>query len=136
MTPIQVIQLINLIVNEGEVFYPHLNLGREKDSFSVDYNKNVWKFIKSAMYDAVNSNGGTAYKAKINHPNVKVYGKTGTAQVCSNCGIEPHAWFTGFIEYGNNQKVSICILIENGGKGSNIPSAMSREIFEFLLKDV
>ena len=136
VTPIQVIQLINLIANEGETFYPHLNLAKEKDSFIVDYNKNVWKFIKSAMYDAVNSNGGTAYKAKINNMNVKVYGKTGTAQVCSSCDIETHAWFTGFVEYGDNKKLSICIMIENGGKGSNIPSAMSSEIFEFLLKDV
>ena len=100
------------------------------------YKKNVWKIIKNAMYAAVNDNGGTAYKAKVNKKNVKVYGKTGTAQVCSNCDDEAHAWFSGFVEYGDNQKLSICILIENGGKGSNIPADMSRKIFEYILKDV
>ena len=88
------------------------------------------------MYAAVNDNGGTAYRAKVNKKNVKVYGKTGTAQVCSNCDDKPHAWFSGFVEYGNNQKLSICILIENGGKGSNIPADLSKKIFEYILKDV
>ena len=40
------------------------------------------------------------------------------------------------LKYGNNQKLSICILIENGGKGSNIPADMSKKIFEYILKDV
>jgi len=136
VTPIQVIQLINLIANEGKTYYPHLNLFERNQSYIANYKNNVWKFIKNAMYAAVNHNGGTAYKAKVNKKNVKVYGKTGTAQVCSNCDDKPHAWFSGFVEYGNNQKLSICILIENGGKGSNIPADMSKKIFEYILKDV
>ena len=136
VTPIQVIQLVNLIANNGKAYYPRLNLFERNESYTVDYKNNVWKFIKNAMYAAVNDNGGTAYKAKVNKKNVKVYGKTGTAQVCSNCDDKPHAWFSGFVEYGNNQKLSICILIENGGKGSNIPADMSRKIFEYILKDV
>ena len=136
VTPIQVIQLVNLIANNGKTYYPRLNLFERNESYTVDYKNNVWKFIKNAMYAAVNDNGGTAYKAKVNKKNVKVYGKTGTAQVCSNCDDKPHAWFSGFVEYGNNQKLSICILIENGGKGSNIPADMSKKIFEYILKDV
>ena len=135
VTPMQVIQLINLIANDGDVYNPHLNFFRETELISLDYNKNVWKIIKKAMYDAVNSNGGTAYKAKVDDHNVKVFGKTGTAQVCSNCDVEPHAWFAGFIQYNKDKKISICILIENGGKGSNIPAALSKEIFEFILED-
>ena len=87
------------------------------------------------MYDAVNGDKGTAYKAKIDNSSVSIYGKTGTAQVCSNCDSEPHAWFTGFMEF-DNKLVSICILIENGGKGSNIPSEISGEVFDYILNNV
>ena len=85
------------------------------------------------MFDAVNKNGGTAYNAYINNKNLKIYGKTGTAQVCSNCDLLPHAWFAGFIELDNKKKYSISIIIENGGKGSNIPAIMARKIFEFIV---
>ena len=56
-------------------------------------------------------------------------------QLCSNCEIEPHGWFGGFIELDNGKKFSICILIENGGKGSNIPSIMARNIFNFIVEN-
>ena len=135
VTPIQVIQLINLIANEGKFFYPSLRVHNEKEFQLVDYKNHVWKFIKKAMYDAVNGDKGTAYKAKIDNSSISIYGKTGTAQVCSNCDSEPHAWFTGFMEF-DNKLVSICILIENGGKGSNIPSEISGEVFDYILNNV
>ena len=68
------------------------------------------------MYDAVNSNGGTAYNTRISPEYGTAYGKTGTAQVCGNCEIEPHGWFAGYLELNNKKKFSICVIIENGGK--------------------
>ena len=62
----------------------------------------------------------------------KVYGKTGTAQICSECDLLPHAWFAGFLEF-KNKKFSISVIIENGGKGSDLPSEMSRKIFKYLV---
>ena len=84
-------------------------------------------------YDAVNESGGTAYKTKIDLDDVKVYGKTGTAQICSNCDLLPHAWFGGFIEFNQDKKFSIVIIIENGGKGSNKPTIMAKKIFKYIL---
>ncbi len=46
-----------------------------------------------------------------------VGGKTGTAQVGGD--LEPHAWFTGFAQNGD-QAVVIVLLIENGGEGSQV----------------
>jgi cell division protein FtsI/penicillin-binding protein 2 len=43
----------------------------------------------------------------------------------------PHAWFAGFLEL-NKKKYSIVIIVENGGKGSNIPSIMARKIFQYI----
>ena len=84
------------------------------------------------MYDAVNKSGGTAYNAKIEKIKGDVYGKTGTVQICSDCDILPHAWFAGFLETDNNN-YALTIIIENGGKGSNIPSKMAKTIFEFIV---
>ena len=86
-------------------------------------------------YDAVNKSGGTAYNAKLNPSIAKVYGKTGTVQICSNCDIPPHAWFGGFVEFENNRKYSVSVLIENGGKGSNIPAKIAKKIFEFIFNN-
>tara|TARA_B110001454_G_scaffold94097_1_gene89554 strand:+ start:3012 stop:4727 length:1716 start_codon:yes stop_codon:yes gene_type:complete len=131
VTPIQIANLINIIQNEGYAISPHLNKNNNSKKNVIKYDKKVWKIIKQSMYDAVNKDKGTAYKAKINKKGAKVYGKTGTAQICSNCDILPHAWFAGFLEL-NQKKYSIVIIIENGGKGSNIPSIMARKIFQYI----
>jgi len=136
VTPIQIINLINIISNDGVSITPHLNIDyngiKKRD---MGYSKDVWKIIKKSMYDAVNKSGGTAYNAYINDKDLKIYGKTGTAQICGNCDLLPHAWFAGFIELKNNKKFSVAIIVENGGKGSNIPSVMARKIFEFIVRE-
>ncbi len=131
VTPIQIANLINIIQNEGYSITPHLNKDNAVNKNIINYDKDVWKTIKQSMYDAVNKDKGTAYKAKINKKGAKVFGKTGTAQICSNCDLLPHAWFAGFLEL-NKEKYSIVIIVENGGKGSNIPSIMARKIFQYI----
>ena len=44
---------------------------------------------------------------KLQNEEISVYGKTGTAQVCSNCDLEAHGWFAGYIELLDKQKYSI-----------------------------
>jgi len=134
VTPLQIVNLINIIANEGTYYTPHLNLKHNSISrFDINYNKNTWELIKRSMYNAVNGSEGTAYNAKINNQSVKVYGKTGTAQVCSKCDLLPHAWFSGFIDLGEDQMYSIVIIIENGGKGSNKPTIMAKKIFQYII---
>tara|TARA_B100001750_G_scaffold244830_1_gene263070 strand:+ start:197 stop:1924 length:1728 start_codon:yes stop_codon:yes gene_type:complete len=135
VTPIQICNLMNYICNEGFVFTPHIKKNIEVDKHTIEYNNYVWKIIKNSMSDAVYKKGGTAYNAKVNNRNAKVYGKTGTVQVCSDCDILPHAWFAGFLESPNNKKYSISIIIENGGKGSNIPAKIAKDVFEFLINN-
>lgn len=132
VTPIQIANLMNIIQNEGYSIQPHLNKSYTYNKNIIDYDKKAWKIIKQSMYDAVNKDKGTAYKANLNMKGVKVYGKTGTAQICSDCDLLPHAWFAGFLEF-KNKKYSISVIIENGGKGSDLPSEMSRKIFKYLV---
>ena len=136
VTPIQIINLINIISNDGLSITPHLNINCDNiKKHEMEYDKDVWKIIKKSMYDAVNKSGGTAYNAYVNNEELKIYGKTGTAQICSNCDLLPHAWFAGFMELENKEKFSVAIIIENGGKGSNLPSIMARKIFKFIVRE-
>ena len=133
VTPIQINNLINYIANQGHICKPKINgFGCIEKQFS-DYSRSTFNLIKKSMYDAVNKDKGTAYNAAVDLSKGKVYGKTGTVQICSNCDILPHAWFAGFIETKDDKKYTITIIIENGGKGSNIPSKLAGEIFEFLV---
>jgi len=132
VTPLQINNLMNYIANEGHVCKPKINgLGCSEKLF-IDYSNSTFNLIKKSMYDAVNKNKGTAYNAAVDLSKGKVYGKTGTVQICSKCDILPHAWFAGFMESKKNKRYTITIIIENGGKGSNIPSKLAGEIFEFL----
>ena len=133
VTPIQVMQLINSIANNGLIYEPHLNINLEKKYRKIDYKNKVWKILNNAMYDAVNSNGGTAYNTRISPEYGIAYGKTGTAQVCGNCEIEPHGWFAGYLELNNKKKFSICVIIENGGKGSVVPTQIAKKIFDYII---
>ena len=138
VTPVQIIQLINAIANNGLIYSPHLNLEYKLKKREINYRSDVWNFLRKSMYAAVNYKGGTAGNAKIEEKFGKVFGKTGTAQVCSDCEILPHGWFAGFIEMKDDRKYSVCILIENGGKGSDKPSKFANKIFNYLtrMKDV
>ena len=135
VTPIQIVNLMNIIANEGYYLIPHLNLkATNTEKIDLKYKNSIWRLLKKAMFDAVNKSGGTAYNAYLDNNDVKIYGKTGTAQICSNCDLLPHAWFAGFIEANNSKKYSIAIIIENGGKGSNIPAILAKKIFQFILE--
>ena len=135
VTPIQIINLINIISNEGYSYQPHLNINAPKIKSNRFYNSNVFKHMKKGMYDAVYKFGGTAYNAKPDNSQAIAYGKTGTVQLCSNCEIEPHGWFGGILEMKNGKTYTVCILIENGGKGSGLPSVLAKKIFNFIVNN-
>ncbi len=54
-----------------------------------------------------------------------VCAKSGTAEVGS--GLEPHAWFTGFIDDEDNPYAFV-VLVENGGSGSAEAGAVAAEV--------
>ena len=131
VTPMQIIQFINFIANDGLLYKPYLNKNNSKaiDRSNLFDVKDI-EIIKSAMYDVVNNQEGTARNnLKINNSNHVAYGKTGTAQ---DGNKQPHSWFAGFIELDNNTKYTICVIIENGGSGSNKAVKISNEIFNYI----
>jgi cell division protein FtsI/penicillin-binding protein 2 len=65
---------------------------------------------------------GTGRRAAV--PEIKVAGKTGTAQVNS---AEDHAWFTCFAP-AKKPAIVITVLIENGGFGAAAALPVAKEL--------
>ncbi len=125
-TPIQVCQMMNLIASGGKTYQPHLvpfgNIGQ----LHLNLKTSTWEFINMSLMRVVNETNGTGKNAQIVNGGL-VYGKTGTAQ---NPHGEPHSWFSGFVETDSGLKMTLAVIVENGGKGSATAAPIAKEIFQ------
>jgi len=124
VTPQQVIQIMNLIATSGNSYGPHIKKGVESKPINISFKKSTWEFLKDATLSVVNDDEGTGKNANSNFG--KVAGKTGTAQ---NPHGEDHSWFSGYITLPNNKMMSLVVIVENGGKGSQVGASTARELF-------
>lgn len=125
-TPLQVCQMMNLIASNGATAKPHFNLNAELEPLTMNLKPKTWDFLQAALSDVVNGDNGTGKNVKIENGGV-VKGKTGTSQ---NPHGEDHSSFVGYIVTDDNQKMTLYVMIENGGKGSEIASEIAKEIFQ------
>jgi penicillin-binding protein 2 len=129
-TPIQVVQMMNLIASKGATNSPKLNKNNSSISFQLSLQTSTWEFLEDALWNVVNHDNGTGKLAKID--GIDVFGKTGTAQ---NPHGDDHSWFAGYMKIKNIPVISLAVLIENGGKGSIAGAKISKEIFNFYIKN-
>ena len=132
ITPIQAINLINIIAMRGDYIKPTLLLDNKQNHSTINISKYVWDEVQKAMFDVVNEQDGTAYYLKDNRAIIR--GKTGTAQTVSNSTNEHLlSWFGGYMEF-NNDLFSIVVLIENtNSETKSIAKVISKEIFDFVI---
>ena len=126
----QVINLINFIANKGHTYSPHLI--KNKDNVirkDIDLSPWIWTFLDNAIYRAVKE--GTGKNADILNSDAIVRGKTGTAQ---NPQGEDHSWFAGYVTSKKTlKKMSLVVLVENGGSGAGVASNMAHDFFEYFI---
>ena len=85
------------------------------------------------MGEVITNEKGTGRKTIIENPNIRIFGKTGTAE---NPHGEDHAWFIGWLEYLNNT-ISIVVLLENAGSGGAVATPLARDVFlEYIRKEI
>lgn len=72
--------------------------------------------VRRGMWQAVNSDGGTAKTAKT--PYLTLAGKTGTAEVDAVAGRHKNTWFIGFGPWEKPQ-YALAVLIERGDSGGH-----------------
>lgn len=120
-TPLQVNFWTNVIANGGNLCKPHL-IG-SPDCKSLNLKSETLNLIKTGMTQAC-SDGGTAWPLF----GLNMACKTGTAEY-GDPNNHTHAWLTGFYPV-DNPEISITVLVESGGEGSDVAAPMVKKIIE------
>jgi penicillin-binding protein 2 len=149
-TPLQLLMLISGVANGGKLYqprvvekvediygkklkeYPPVELGR------ADVSERTLQIIQEALRGAVNDPHGTGWTCLLKE--VKVAGKTGTAQVIrlpenfkkGDMNRMPqkyrdHAWFVAYAPF-EDPKISIAVLVEHGGFGASAAAPIAKKV--------
>lgn len=133
VTPLQMLQLITAVADDGAVPTPHLLLEVEGEKprtsgtrHRFDLDSGALAVVKEGLTQVVASSTGTGRLAQ--RPDVQVAGKTGTAQ---NPRGTPHAWFIGYAPAAA-PKISFVIFLEHGGQGGVQAALAARDLVGYL----
>ena len=130
VTPIQVVQMMNIIATRGHTYSPHLILENPANQVNLSLKSSTWDLLQEATWQVVNHKNGTGKIAQV--AGADVHGKTGTAQ---NPHGEDHSWFTGYLVKDGIPVLSASVLVEHGGKGSAEAALISQKIFKYAQKN-
>ncbi len=144
-TPIQLLMLISAIGNNGKLFTPNI-ANRALNFREIPISKESLKIIQSALYKAINNEGGTGYRSKLAHKFIQMSGKTGTVQVykktiknenLSSSSTETikrnHSSFVGYMP-STNPQFAISIICEHMGDGASLAAPLAKQIFSYMIK--
>jgi penicillin-binding protein 2 len=154
-TPLQLLMLISGVANGGKLSlpqvvekvtdvygnilqeYPPVELGR------ANVSQNTLQIIQDALKGAVNEPHGTGSACLLK--DVKVAGKTGTAQVVAMpenfkrgemnripLKFRDHAWFVAYAPF-EDPKISVVVLVEHGGFGASAAAPIAKKVIEQYL---
>ncbi len=146
LTPLQVLNMVNVVANDGTWYRPRLLQRHPTESRDLGLNKEYLKLLREGMVAVVNAPGGTA--GKVRFEEVTVAGKTATSQVISRETLESlgeeeqdsknfqnHAWFVAFAP-AENPEISVIVLVEHGGGGSRTAAPVARRILEHYFNTI
>ena len=136
VVPIQMANLAAIIANSGYYYIPHIvkaisgeaikdTLFTKKRFTMVDVK--WFPIIQEGMYEVVNTEHGTARRARMD--SIIVCGKTGTVQ---NPHGEDHSVFIAFAPK-DNPKIAISVYVENSGFGGTWAAPMASLMIEKYL---
>ncbi len=132
VTPLQMLSYINTIATKGKSSRLHLVKNDIQPSqITPSFKSSTWNKIESYMHEVITGKKGTGKAADPRIPNVKIFGKTGTAE---NPHGEPHAWFIGYGK-NNSNLISVVVLIENGGHGGETAAPIAKQVFKYIFQN-
>ena len=145
LTPLQILSFYNAVANDGIMVKPTFlessnKLGAlKKNTFKKQIlnpsicSKETLSIVKKMLYDVVHHKNGTAKNIKSN--NIKIAGKTGTAQV--GYGTDKVDYISSFVGYfpAENPKYSCIVVINKPNKnkgyyGSDVAAPVFKRIAE------
>jgi len=133
VTPIQMLNIVNVIANGGELFKPHLvktiadSKGRTIREFSpgkvkkVPLSHSTLELLRKSLRGVVNE--GTGWRAR--NRVVEISGKTGTAELSGE--EKPHNWFIGYAP-SDNPSLSIVVLVEHREEDISIAAEIAGKV--------
>jgi len=126
VTPIQVAQLYGLVATDGRM--PPLRLIRQMPPpdatrAGLRLEPAHMRVLRDAFTAVVNEPGGTGYR-NVRTPEVRIAGKTGTAEAGRG---EDHAWFAGFAP-ADAPRVAFAVVVEHGGHGGATAGPIARDL--------
>ncbi|MCJ7510831.1 MAG: penicillin-binding protein 2 [Dehalococcoidia bacterium] len=142
VTPLQLLDAIAAIANDGELLQPRLvkeildSHGNVVTTFAKEVrrwlpvNQEYLAVMREAMRQSVNTGTGVARSAQV--PGLTVAGKTGSAEfgpARADGSHETHAWFVGFAPY-ENPEIAVVVFIQRGSGFTNAAPAAAR-IFDY-----
>ena len=156
-TPLQMVVLTSAVANGGIRYHPLIMKKIESAEGKIiaesepgitgklPVSVETLELVRKGLWEVVNSNTGTARKARIK--GVAVSGKTGTAQVVGRADdekeedqenrafhLKPHAWFVAYAP-SNDPKIAVSVIVEHGEQGSSKAAPIAREMIKaYLLK--
>ena len=146
LTPLQILSFYNAVANEGEMLKPtflestnkfgSINKNQEFKKSVLNpaiCSKNTLATVQQMLYDVINHENGTA--KNIRSSNVKISGKTGTAQV--GYDTDQVDYISSFVGYfpANNPKYSCIVVVHKPNKkigyyGSDVAAPVFKRIAE------
>ncbi len=149
-TPLQLAVMTARLVNGGYAVTPRLVravgdqvVQAQPDVPPIDISQRSMDMVRAAMDDVVNHQRGTAYRARIEEPQYRMGGKTGTAQVRRISKAEratrvlkneerpwkdrDHALFVGYAPL-HAPRYTVAVVIEHGGSGSKAAAPVARDV--------
>jgi penicillin-binding protein 2 len=153
VTPLQMVIVASALANGGKVLWPRLvDSIRPQDTLSgeqilrypqgqvrdyVGVKPSTLRTLQEAMLDDTENPEGTAYDAFKGSPvntQLRVCGKTGTAQNEENGTITHTTWFLSFAPY-EHPRYAVVVMIEMGAHGSGgvTCAPVARKVYEAIL---
>lgn len=125
VTPIQMNVVTNIIASRGKKCQPSVLLDGEVNCSQIKAKNENWDLVIKGMTEACHS-GGTAWP--LFNFKTEIACKTGTAELGDGTK-DTHAWLTAFAP-ANNPEISITVLIERGGEGSDVAAPIVGDILK------
>ncbi len=140
LTPLQMANLAATVANRGYYITPHVvkeiegrdSINRRfREEHPVGIDRKYFDIAVEGMDRVVNGEPGSGSTARIAHiPDIRVCGKTGTAQ---NPHGKDHSIFMAFAPK-DNPRIAISVYVENGGFGATYAAPIASLMIEKYLK--
>ena len=150
VTPLQQVTFMSAVANGGRLYLPQVVERVEnmygkvlKEFLPVETGRasvsaETLHFIQDALTGAVNEPHGTGAPAALR--DIKVAGKTGTAQVIKMAqdakrGVSipqrfrDHAWFAAYAPV-KDPRIAVIVLVEHGGFGASAAAPIAKQVLE------